>query len=329
MSGHVWLKCILFVLLVIGILVVARLIPAIGGHKTAQRRRAKLGQKVGPLLEPGEQIRSVFRAEGKYRQGFIFAVTDHAIVLLDTSWVGRPKQVRRRYSANVGLGPILKSPWGILGGSFKFDDAVYWVAGYALADFETAKAALSDIAQHQPADSVGRDTPQTVRPDTQLDSALPEDLPASPDPQKPSIWLRVVYAWWALIGVLWLLEIAVTEPVWRWVAIPLLLLILYSFVHRAVRSIHRAWVRRRSNRAGSGPESEHRAHIARPLQALLWILGGFVVGTTAAVVIPGDTGGAAALIVWVGSVVVALVLVIEAARDAMHRRRTQSASAAR
>jgi hypothetical protein len=309
------------------LVVALRLAQGIGGQKAAQRRRMKLSEQVGPFLQAGEQIQSVFGAIAParynsigYEQNVIFAITDRAIVVLDASMTGRPTQVRQRYSSNLRLGPLHKSPWGLTGGIFTFGDTTYRVPWRNFAEVEAADAAVSEMAQHEPADSVGRETPRTSSPDASPDAAAaaaadtavsdavqPQDVSASPKPRKAAIFIR---AWYLILGVVFfltLIRVAVQYPLLRWIAIPILLLYVWRIVHYLGRLMHRAWV---------GHKGIH---------APIWLVGGFLVGGIAAAVIPGDAGGYVAWLVWAVSLIVALVLFIGWIQDAVGRRGAVSA----
>jgi hypothetical protein len=310
-------------LFALALVVVIRLVQGMGGQKAAQRRRTKLAEQVGPFLQAGEQIKSVFGAIAParhnsigYEQNVIFAVTDRAIVVLYASLTGRPKQVRQRYSPNLGLGRLQKSPWGLVGGIFTFDGATYRVPWRNFADVEEADAALSEMAQHEPADSVGGETPRTSSPEASPDVAAadpadtavsdvvqPQDVSASPQPRKVTIFVRAWYVILSVVFFLTLIRVAVQYPLLRWVAIPILLLWVWRIVFHLGRFMHRAWV---------GHKGIH---------APIWLIGGFIVGVIAAVVIPGIAGGYVLWLVWAVSLVVALVLFIGWARDAIGRRR--------
>lgn len=122
--------------------------------------REKLAERARPHLEPGEQIQSIFLAQGgpspywillsnwivifgaKYR---IVVVTDRAIVLLRAGRIAstKPKKVELRWQRNVWLGQ-LSGLWGQV-----TLDRRYWVHKRFHKDVAAADEALRAMYPQQ------------------------------------------------------------------------------------------------------------------------------------------------------------------------------------
>ncbi len=125
--------------------------------------RDKLRERVGPYLEPGEQVQAVWLGQsgpspymvflsywviligGHYK---VFAATDRAILVLDAGKLApaRPKRLRLRAPRQVKLGPC-SGLWG----QIHIDGTRYWVHKRFHKDIDAADAALAPSSEAPPA----------------------------------------------------------------------------------------------------------------------------------------------------------------------------------
>src|SRR6266536_621139 len=120
--------------------------------------REKLRERVQPLLEPGEQIQSVFLAQTGPNPNFMFltylvmfwkkyavvAVTDRRIAVFRASMFrpGMPRKLVADHPRESKLG----GPAGPLWGSFELAGTKYWVHRRFRKDVRAADDALAGAA---------------------------------------------------------------------------------------------------------------------------------------------------------------------------------------
>jgi hypothetical protein len=104
-------------------------------------------EAVRALLEPGEEIRYLFPADGGPQ--FFFVVTQASITVVYGGWFSRstPKEVWRRFPRNTRLGPVDTTviPAFTVGGlEFEIDDEYVAVVNAADAEIDAEYALPPD-----------------------------------------------------------------------------------------------------------------------------------------------------------------------------------------